>query len=140
MSIRRATAADLPLLLAIDGGARRDPTHPAWLRRALAERSGWVLVRARRIVAHGVLRRSFFDRWFVEALYVSANCRRTGCGSRMLEFFEARVASDGELWTSTNQSNRIMQNLLKKRGYVRCGRVTGLDRGDPELIYVKRWT
>jgi ribosomal protein S18 acetylase RimI-like enzyme len=138
MIIRRAKAAELPLLLAIDGGVKRDPTHPAWLRRALAERSAWVLVRKQSVVAYGVLRRSFFDRWFVESLYVSADCRRTGCGSRMLEFFEARVSTFGELWTSTNQSNRAMQQLLKKRGYVRYGRVTGLDRGDPELIYCKR--
>ena len=138
MVIRRAKAAELPLLLAIDGGVQRDPTHPAWLRRALAERAAWVLVRKRRIVAYGVLRRSFFDRWFVESLYISADCRRTGCGSRMMAFFEARVSSYGEIWTSTNHSNRPMQQLLKKRGFVRSGRVTGLDRGDPEVFYVRR--
>ena len=138
MSIRRATTADLPLLLAIDGGVQRDPTHPAWLRRALAERSAWVLVRKRCIVAYGVLRRSFFDRWFIESLYVDADLRCTGCGSQLFAFFEGKTQASGEVWTSTNRSNRPIQQLLRKRGFVQRGRVTALDPGDPELFYVKR--
>jgi GNAT superfamily N-acetyltransferase len=138
MPIRRATAAELSLLLALDGVAKRDSTHRAWLRRAIAERGSWVLVQRGQIVAHGVLRRSFFDRWFVESLYVAASLRRTGCGSRLLDFLEARAEPAGEIWTSTNRSNRPMQQLLRVRGYQRCGRIIRLDPGDPELIFRKR--
>ena len=140
MLFRRAKAAELPLLLAIDGVAHRDPSHRAWLRRALAERAAWVLVQTRRVVAYGVLRRSFFDRWFIESLYVVTDRRRTGCGSRLLALFEEKAAGSDEIWTSTNRSNRPMQRLLRKRGFVQRGRVTGLDRGDPEVFFVKRRT
>jgi GNAT superfamily N-acetyltransferase len=115
MPIRRASTADLPKLLVIDGGKQRDPTHPAWLRRAVTERSTWKLVIAGKIVAYGVFRRSFFDRWFVESLYVAADQRRSGRGTLLLKFFEARVKSPGEIWTSTNRSNRPMRTLLRRR-------------------------
>ena len=44
----------------------------------------------------------------------------------------------GELWTSTNQSNRPMRRLLSSRGYRQAGKITGLDHGDPELFFVKQ--
>ena len=138
MPIRRAKFAELPRLLAVDRVADQDATHRRWLREAVSERCCWVLVQAGQIVAHGVLRRSFFDRWFIEALYVAADRRRTGCATRLMNFFERRVPARGEIWTSTNHSNRRMQRLLHKRGYVRCGRVTQLDPRDPELIFRKQ--
>ena len=89
-------------------------------------------------MAYGVVTKSFFGRPFIEMLYVAPNERRKGHGERLLCRLETAGLRDHEVWVSTNQSNRPMQKLLKKRGFIRCGRVVGLDEGDPELFYVKK--
>jgi hypothetical protein len=43
-----------------------------------------------------------------------------------------------KLFTSTNQSNTVMQTLCEKLGYVRSGWIENLDDDDPEIIYFKR--
>jgi GNAT superfamily N-acetyltransferase len=71
-------------------------------------------------------------------LFVAEGARRQGLGEHLLAGLEDRGLGLGEVWTSTNRSNRAMRMLLKKRGFRQSGRVTGLDEGDPEIFYVKR--
>jgi hypothetical protein len=42
-----------------------------------------------------------------------------------------------KLFTSTNESNRAMRDLLAHAGFEPSGVVQNLDPGDPELIYFK---
>jgi hypothetical protein len=42
-----------------------------------------------------------------------------------------------KLFTSTNESNKPMQELMIKMGYQPSGTVYNLDEGDPELFYFK---
>ncbi len=137
MTIRRAKLTDFRQLARLDHVARLDKERKAWLRQAIRERSAWVLEVGRAINAYGILRRNFFHRPFIEMLYVTAGERRRGYGERLLAHLEATGLRHGEVWASTNQSNRAMRQLLKKRGFRQSGRVTGLDKGDPEIFYVK---
>ncbi len=41
-----------------------------------------------------------------------------------------------KLFTSTNQSNQPMQQLLDALGYLPSGVIHNLDPGDPELVYM----
>lgn len=109
-----------------------------WLRGAIISRSVYVLMDRRRPIAYGVLNRNFFQRWFIEMLYVVPESRRQGRGVELLGYLEAQTRGASEVWTSANRSNRPMRRLLTKRGFVLSGRVSGLDEGDPELIFVKR--
>jgi len=138
VKITRATQSDYRRLLALDSATRRTRRGRQWLRRVLEERGVFVLADGGEMMAYGVVTKSFFGRPFVEMLYVAHNARRKGHGERLLCRLEAAGLRDHEVWVSTNQSNRPMQELLKKRGFVRCGRVMGLDAGDPELFYVKK--
>jgi ribosomal protein S18 acetylase RimI-like enzyme len=80
--------------------------------------------------------RGFFGRPFVWLLGVDPAFRRRGIAGRLLDAFES--AWPGEtLFTSTNESNIVMQELLTARGYVYSGRVDHLDPGDPERFYCK---
>ncbi|MFI5357036.1 MAG: GNAT family N-acetyltransferase [Opitutales bacterium] len=80
----------------------------------------------------------FFGRPFIEMLWVSEDERRQGHGAALLDRLVRIGLRSGEVWTSANQSNRSMQRLLKRHGFLWCGRVSGLDAGDPELFYVTR--
>jgi ribosomal protein S18 acetylase RimI-like enzyme len=137
--LRRAKAGDLAALLAIDEWPRVDAARRRWLREMIRTRGVYLLSQRGRPLAYGVLRRSFLGgRHFVEQLWVARNARRQGWGGALLAHFETLAMRSGEVWTSTNRSNKRMQRLLKKRGFVLRGRVSGLDAGDAELFYVKK--
>lgn len=138
MTIRRARLTDYRQLALLDHVARKSKTRRNWLRQTIRERAVWVLTAGRAIKAYGILKRSFFQRPFIEMLYVAKDERRQGYGERLLSKLEMEGLRNDEVWTSTNHTNRPMQQLLKKRGFLRSGRVTGLDKGDPEVFYVRR--
>jgi GNAT superfamily N-acetyltransferase len=138
MQIRRGTIKDLPGLLAVDQIACTNAGRRRWLRAAILNRCVYVLTREGLIAGYGVLTKSFFQRPFIEMLLVAEEERRKGCGDALLARLESVASRAGEVWTSTNRSNKPMRRLLRKRGFVFCGRVSGLDAGDPELFYVKK--
>ena len=70
-------------------------------------------------------------------LMVKEDFRRRGIGSELVKYVEDRCKEE-KLFTSTNQSNKPMQSLLKKLKYQRSGIIYNLDPGDPELIYFKK--
>ena len=138
MTIRRARPTDFRRLTSIDQVTRTSQTRRAWLRQCIRERTVWVQKTGNGIQAYAILSRNFFQHPFIEQLFVAKEERRQGLGEGLLARMEKRGLRYGEIWTSTNQSNRPMQALLKKRGYIQCGCVTGLDPGDPELFFAKR--
>jgi ribosomal protein S18 acetylase RimI-like enzyme len=134
VKIRRATAQDSGAIKAIDplAGSRKD-----LLKHAIRERGVFVLVDRDRLLAFAILRRIFFERYFLELLLVHPDHRRQGLGSRLIGRMEEIAKVKGELWTSTNESNRPMRRLLVSRGYRRAGKIIGLDHGDPEIFFVR---
>ena len=55
----------------------------------------------------------------------------------MISFLETQSKSE-DLFTSTNESNSHMQQVLEKLGYESSGIIYNLDSGDPEIVYVKK--
>ncbi|MEO8550695.1 MAG: GNAT family N-acetyltransferase, partial [Kofleriaceae bacterium] len=80
---------------------------------------------------------TFFAQWFIVLVIVHPDQRRRGVASALISDAEAR-ATTARMFTSTNQSNTAMQNLLAHLGWAPSGIVDNLDEGDPELIYFKR--
>lgn len=135
MKIRRACSEDLRAITAVDplSTSRRKEL----LKEAIEGGAVHLLHVRGELFAYAILRRSFFERFFLELLFVHPAHRRKGYGRRLLEGMEDIARKRGELWTSTNQSNRPMQRLLNSHGYRRTGKIVGLDEGDPELFFVK---
>jgi predicted N-acetyltransferase YhbS len=90
------------------------------------------------VVGYVVLsRRAFFGRDFVRLIAVSERHRRLGVASALLE--TALTASTTEsVFISTNVSNAPMRSLLVRDGWTLSGTLTGLDDGDPEMVFWKR--
>lgn len=76
--------------------------------------------------------RYFFGRPFISLLIVSCDARRLGLGAGLLSH---NASTYKQVWTSTNRSNVAMRKLLEKAGWLYCGEVSGLDKGDPEQFY-----
>ena len=78
---------------------------------------------------------TFYECGFVPMLYVAEEARRHGVGGALMRAVAARCKTT-KLFTSTNQSNEPMQELLATLGYVPSGLIENLDPGDPELVYL----
>ena len=136
MQIRPAARADLEEMVAADGAARGDPGRREFLRAAIAAETTLVAVVSGAIAGYAVLDHSFYGNAFLALLVVRADLRRRGFGTALLRAAEARARTP-KLFTSTNASNTPMQRLLESAGYERSGVIENLDRGDPELVYVR---
>jgi GNAT superfamily N-acetyltransferase len=79
---------------------------------------------------------SFFEQNFIELLIVGPDHRRKGIGTKLMNAYE-QLISTGKVFTSTNFSNKAMQELLKLNNYLESGIIHNLDEDDPEIIYFK---
>lgn len=81
--------------------------------------------------------RSFFGRDFIEFIAVAPDHRHTGVGAALLRG-AVRLALTSDVFTSTNESNASMRNLLERESWHFSGRLEGLDDGDAELVFYTR--
>jgi GNAT superfamily N-acetyltransferase len=127
--IRDAQPEDREAMVAIDHMARGP-----FIDRALRSATCIVAEHDDRVLAYAVLEYTFFDNGFLSMVYMAESERRRGSGRALLDALAARCATR-KLFTSTNQSNVPMQELLAALGYVRSGVIENLDPNDPELVY-----
>jgi GNAT superfamily N-acetyltransferase len=80
--------------------------------------------------------RAFFGRDFVKLLVVSPAHRRSGIGSALLEAATATATTE-TIFASTNESNAAMRALFEREGWTLSGTLTGIDEGDPELVFYR---
>ena len=132
MQIRQATPADLSALVQLDTVAPEDASRAEQIARWIAEGGCRVLEENGSLRAYAAISNNFFHRPFIEMVMVGERSRRRGYASVLLRHVTTEM---NEIWTSTNASNHPMQLVLEQSGFRRSGIVTGLDEGDPELIY-----
>lgn len=133
MHIRSAMLNDLHPLCAINtagNSAKRRDEIAAWIDAACC----YIVEIDDQIAAYGVLNYHFFGCAFVELVMVTPSYRRLGMGLALVGHFQAMCRRE-KLFTSTNLSNRPMQALLGKAGFMPSGQIDNLDGGDPELIF-----
>lgn len=80
---------------------------------------------------------TFFECCFIQLVIVNPGFRRQGIASSLIRFIEEHCPTS-KLFTSTNESNTIMQQVCLSQGFVRSGIIENLDEGDPEWIYFKQ--
>ncbi len=129
--IRIAVESDIPGIFNADPLQRID-----FISRAIKHGDCYIALSGGVIKAFAIMDYTFFDNAFIELLMVAEKYRRCGFGSALLNYLFA-VCKTQKLFTSTNQSNLPMQNLLHKTGFTYCGKVDALDEGDPELFYIR---
>ncbi len=134
--IRAAVPGDIGEILKVDHlAARADLERAEYLRQRV--RSGECLVHLAGGSVRGfvVLRPAhFFGRDFIDLLMVDAAHRRAGIGRALLKAALSTAGTD-QVFTSTNVSNMAMRSLLEDEGWSFSGQLTGLDEGDPELVF-----
>lgn len=131
------TESDAESIKRFDDVARVDKHRQAAIDRWLGRGECWVATVGGQVVASAAFNYSFYERGFVEMLYVTKSHRRRESGLAFMRHF-AGLCNTPKLFTSTNQSNVPMQRLLVRAGFESSGVIANLDDGDPELVYVRR--
>ena len=136
-SIRPAVENDIESICLIDLIAQREATRRDFIRISVIGGSCFVAVCDENVIGYGVLNYAFFSNAFIEMLYIAAEHRQNGAGSKLVKYMES-ICQTSKLFTSTNLSNLPMHSLLTKLGFVLSGVIHNLDEDDPEIIYFKR--
>jgi len=137
MKIERATRDDYEQICDCDHIATTSMERRGEIAHAIAGQVCYVAWKDHRVVGYSICDHSFFGHAFIAMLMVDPHRRHEGIGMALMLSMEAHCARD-KLFTSTNQSNVVMQRLCEKLGFVRSGWIENLDEGDPEIIYFKR--
>ena len=132
--IRPASAGDIAALVALDSFAAPDNARAADIEQWVSAGECACASLCGDQAGYAVMHRRFFGQPMLELVMVGIAYRRRGVGEALIRH-AIQTAPGPVLWTSTNQSNAPMQNLLARLGFQRSGIVEGLDEGDPELIY-----
>ena len=135
-TLRLAQSTDADAIVAFDQIARQDSTRVEFIHDSIQRGNCYVYEARSEVVAYGVLEYTFCHQGFVSMLYVHPDHRRQGVGEVLMRYLES-CCKTSKLFTSTNQSNKPMQVMLKKLGYQISGRIENLDEGDPEIVYFK---
>jgi ribosomal protein S18 acetylase RimI-like enzyme len=130
-SIGFAAITDCNDIIEIDPFRRSD-----MIRNAIENRNCYFAKLNGAAAGFAIVSSRFFDYAFIELLIVSARYRRQGAATQLLAYC-VEHSETSKLFTSTNESNEAMRNLLAKAGFKYCGYVDALDESDPEQFYVK---
>jgi len=133
---RVAQACDVGAMLACDAYAQAHASRGEAVRAAVGKGHCQVAIRNGQVAGYALRHDDFFGYGFVSLVVVAPGQQRRGVGLRLLAAAEDACAT-AKLFTSTNASNLVAQQLFARAGFVRSGRIDHLDEGDPELVYVK---
>jgi GNAT superfamily N-acetyltransferase len=130
--LRDAHAADASAIAAIDPAG---PGRIEEIRALIRQHASLVAAEHGQVVGFLAVRPGhFYGRDFIDLLFVAPGRRRDGIG-RALMRAALRHASTPRVFTSTNESNAPMRQLLGHEGWIPAGVLTGLDEDDPEHVF-----
>jgi GNAT superfamily N-acetyltransferase len=135
--VRLASESDREAVLALDPRVLANARRAQEVSDAIRDSMCLVAELDSRVAGFVLHSRSFFGQTFISLVFVDQASRRRGAGSALIRAVE-RTGDTDKIFTSTNESNKVMQNVLKSLGFVASGIIENLDVGDPELVYFKK--
>ena len=136
MKVILAQTRDIELIKQIDHLVIKEKNRIGFIERSVSEKRTYIALVNKEMIGYGVLKKNFFGYSFIEMVYISKSFRGEGYGPILMEELEKSIKSE-KIFTSTNQSNKHMQHVLEKSGWIKSGIIENLDDGDPELIFCK---
>lgn len=115
---------------------------PKWhklrhLNAALSEKRAFIAFLGRIPAGFLIWTKDFYSHYFIDLVVVHPKMRRHGVASSLIHVME-NYCPGNKLFSSTNRSNKAMQSVFERAGFIKSGFITHLDRNDPELIYYKK--
>jgi len=126
--VRPATSADIPALLALEGGSA-DAAHwsEAEYHRLFAEAERMVLVIEENSVEGFIVGRDLGPEWEIENIVVASAVQRRGLGRQLVQKLLdlARICGAQAVFLEVRESNRAARALYSKMGFTESGRRRG---------------
>jgi ribosomal protein S18 acetylase RimI-like enzyme len=107
-----------------------------YIRKAIEEERCIIVKKDNSINGFLIFDTHFFDCCFISLIIVKPSERRKGYATSLIEYF-INISPTKKIFSSTNQSNKRMQEVFIANGFIQSGFVDNLDEGDPEIIYFK---
>ena len=123
-------------LVDIDREVIGNNSRREYIKKAIEEERCIVVKKENSIVGFLIFDTHFFDCSFISLIIVKPTERRKGYATSLIEHF-VNISPTKKIFSSTNQSNKRMQEVFKANGFTQSGYIENLDEGDPELIYFK---
>ena len=137
ITIEKATQKDLETICTLDSMVLGNPSRRDFLDNAVKADQCLVAIIQNAIVGFAILETSFYGQGFISLLIVHPDYRKQGVAKALIQHIES-ICKAEKLFTSTNKSNVIAQQVFESLGFVRSGYVENLNESDPEIIYFKR--
>jgi len=133
-TLTRATVADTESVQQLDAVIVGNDSRAEYLRDCIIRGECYIVRNGDGLAGFAVLEHKFYGNAFISLVMVHPAMRRQGIATALIKHCQ-QVALTEKLFSSTNQSNKTMQHLFGKTGFVKSGRVDNLDENDPELFY-----
>ncbi|AMQ06517.1 GNAT family N-acetyltransferase [Sporosarcina sp. resist] len=127
---------DLDEIVNIDREVIGSDSRRKYIKKAIEEERCIAIKNEFSFVGFLIFDIHFFDYSFISLIIVKPTERRKGYATSLMEYFIS-ISPTKKIFSSTNQSNKRMQEVFKENGFTQSGFVENLDEGDPEIIYFK---
>ena len=127
---------DLDELVKIDIEVIGNDSRRKYIKKAIEEDRCIAIKNESTFVGFLIFNTHFFDCSFISLIIIKPIERRKGFATSLIEYFTS-ISPTKNIFSSTNQSNKRMQEVFKANGFIQSGFVENLDDGDPEIIYYK---
>jgi len=135
--IKEARMEHLQALCTIDQEVIGDASRTEEIQQAIEEKRCLLYQSTDNIAGFLLFTNDFFGYSFISLVIVKPSERRKGVASALMKAY-MQMAKTSKVFSSTNQSNKRMQQLFHNLGFVKSGVIDNLDEGDPEIIYMKQ--
>ncbi|WP_342535670.1 GNAT family N-acetyltransferase [Lysinibacillus sp. FSL K6-1151] len=135
--IKEARMEHLQVLCTIDQKVIGDASRTEEIQQAIEEKRCLLYQSTDNIAGFLLFTNDFFGYSFISLVIVKPSERRKGVASALMKAY-MQMAKTSKVFSSTNQSNKRMQQLFHNLGFVKSGVIDNLDEGDPEIIYMKQ--
>ncbi|PEL13762.1 N-acetyltransferase [Bacillus sp. AFS017336] len=135
MEIRKALVNDYESIVFIDSQVIGSRKRENKIHNSIEENRCIVCEINKSIGGFLIFHKFFFGHLFIDLIIVSPRMRRLGIARNLMEYIEK--IGGKKVFSSTNQSNSLMQNVFYTLGYIESGTIENLDEGDPEIVFVK---
>lgn len=135
-SLVKSQLIDLDEIVNIDREVIGNESRRKYIIKAIEEERCIALKNEFSLVGFLIFDTHFFDCSFISLIIVKPTERRKGFATSLMQYFIS-ISPTKKIFSSTNKSNKQMQEVFKANGFIQSGVVENLDEGDPEIIYFK---
>lgn len=135
--VTKASLSDLSSLSKLDSMVIGSEIRKSKIEQSIRDQQCVVATLNGQPVGFAYFDTTFFECCFIQLVIVNPDFRRQGIARALIRYIEEHCPTS-KLFTSTNESNTIMQQVCLAQGFVRSGIIENLDEGDPEWIYYKQ--